>query len=67
MEQNREILRKAKTKVSVGVKDGARRSGAGNIRDRCEAEQQRLDAKAVMMSFRDPKGRDRGTEFFAVR
>lgn len=66
MEQNREILRKAKNKVSMSAKDGARRLGAGNIRDRCEAEQQILDAKAVMMSFRDPKGRDRGTEFFAV-
>lgn len=51
----------------MGVKDGARRWGAGKIRDRCEAEQQRLDAKGDMMYFRDHKGRDRGTEWFAVQ
>lgn len=51
---------KAKNKSTVISKDGARRLGAGKIRDRCEAEQQRLYAKGVTMYFRDPKGRDKG-------
>lgn len=43
----------------MGAKDGARRLGAGKTRERCEAEQQGLDVKGVMVYFRDCKGRDR--------
>lgn len=47
-------------------KDGARRFGAEKIRDRCEAEQQRLDAKGDMMYFRDHERRDRGLSLCAL-
>lgn len=49
----------------VRANDGAGRLAAGKNTDGCVAEQQRLDAKRLIVYFRDPKGSLGGTELFA--